>query len=298
LGTVSSSSQFFQTIGGLVGITIFGTLLNNSVASDIAKALPEDLAALASPQQLVDPRQQEAIIDAIGIDQFLLVASATRQALSDAIVGNFWISVGVVILIFFTLLQLRELKLRDATNLGGAEGKDADPAIQGVGRPDTAPGETTPSDAIPAAQDLPSADAPSRGRPPPLDAGAPRPAPVFASSTPPPTADGKRAPLWAQAADLRLPAWSVPKRRRAELLGALTIGSALGLAASVSARNGNGNGATKKRDEAASHGPRARIDARIEDRVRDVRRRTADWLDPSPPEPPKRRRFKLGKPWQ
>jgi len=296
LGTVSSSSQFFQTIGGLVGITIFGTLLNNRVAADIAKTLPDDLAKLASPQQLVDPRQREAIIDAIGIDQFLLVADATRQALSNAIVGNFWISVGVVILIFFALLQLKELKLRDATNLGGAEDQDANPAVR---PPDTGPSEAAPPETAPTAQSPPAVDAAPSARPPPLETGTPRPAPVLASSTLPPIPDGKRASLWAQAAELRLPAWSVAKRRRVELIGALTVGSAMGLAASVSARNGNGRRATKKRQEVPSGSPGARIDARLDQRIQDVRRRTADWLDPPRPlQPPKRRWFKRGRPWR
>ena len=65
LGTVSESTQFFESIGGLVGITVFGTLLNGRVSSQLSEQLPADLAAVADPQQLIDPGQRSAIIDEV-----------------------------------------------------------------------------------------------------------------------------------------------------------------------------------------------------------------------------------------
>jgi len=273
LGTVSSSNQFFQQVGGLVGITVFGTLLNNHVASAVSEKLPPELAAVANPQQLVDPRQREAIIDRLGMDTFLQVADVTRNALADAITGNFVIAAAVAGIIVLAMLTLRELKLRGADDLEGAT------ELRGP-RPSLAPDRSSdgtleprpPVTPVPAVA-LATAGAPAAGPDPPPAAVPLAAVPVAATrerSTAP--------PLWRLIVDARLPGWTLSPRRRAELAGAVFVGSVLGLAASVSARNGNGK-ATSRRARSQPRGGR----------LWEVRRRLADRLDPPAPEPRRRR---------
>ena len=272
LGTVSSSTQFFQSIGALVGITVFGTLLNKSVVSDLASRLPADIAQSANAQQLLDPTQRAAIVEEIGPDAFLQVAIVIREALADAITGNFWISVAVIGLIFVAMLQLKELKLRGASQLGGTEEMESD--TQAPGEPPS-PGEPETGPGAPAAVETAAAarlvqPAPSFGA---IDAPAPIPRPGDSSQP---------APLLARLRDARLPASPLSRRRQAEVLGALALGSLIGLAASVSARNGRGSGkGGAKTGTQSVPDPGGRLFL--------IRRRIVDLLDPPQPEPASKR---------
>ncbi len=117
LGTVSGSTQFFENIGGLVGITVFGTLLSSRISSRLDEDLPADLAAIADPQQLIDPGQRGTVIDEIGPDAFSVVAETMRDALASAITENFYISIVVGVIIFGALLAMKELRLRTAEDV-------------------------------------------------------------------------------------------------------------------------------------------------------------------------------------
>ena len=289
LGTVASANQFFQSVGGLIGVTVFGALLNSSVSGAVASRLPADLAAFADPQKLVDPTQRAAALETLGQEQFLLVAETTRNALSDAITGNFTVSVVVAALIFLALLTLKELKLRGADDHEGAEdiqamheseSETAEPeavaAAAFVPAPDPAPA------LVPAGAPV-SSHADSQAHAPPALA-APVPlatAPMAEWRAEPDRSQASRSrgtPLWQQALNLRLPGWTMSRRHQAELAGALAIGSLLGLAASVSTRNGSGK--TRGREPA-----RAPEGSSIDVRARRLRRGLADRIDP----PPKRR---------
>jgi hypothetical protein len=89
----------------------------------------------------------------------------------------------------------------------------------------------------------------------------------------------------ARLLDTRMPELPLSRRRRGEVLGALVLGSLMGLAASVSARNGNGNGNRGAKSEPSRQANRG-------GRMVALRRRGADLLDPPEPDrPSKRRRF-------
>jgi len=271
LGTASSSTQFFQSVGGLVGITVFGTLLNKSVESDLASRLPAEIAGSANAQQLLDPAQRAAIVDEIGPDAFVQIAIVIREALADAITGNFWISLGVIGVIFVAMLQLKELKLRGADQLGGAEEIEA-----AADDPDGLPAAANPTSPPIPALALATAEQPAPADP---DSRVTAPArdrfPLARGAGAGMASAGSTSKV-ARLLDTRVPELPLSRRRRGEVLGALVLGSLLGLAASVSARNGNGNGRRVKSEPSWQ--------ANREGRMVGLRRRGADLLDPPEPE--------------
>ncbi len=282
LGTVSSSTQFFQNVGGLVGITVFGTLLNKSIASTLATRLPDDLVGSVSAQQLLDPAQRAAIIDVVGAQAFTEIAIVIREALTDAITGNFWISVGVIGVILVAMLQFKELKLRGADQLSGAE--EIEPAVGASAV------ISTSNSPVPVEGSATSADAASNGMPTRTigiwedgaRAGSRASTEEFAPSGTAPAPVGAM-PDMSRTLETQIPKLLLSRRRWTEVLGALALGALIGLAASISARGGN------RGDHEKSRGGRK---SKWEARITALRHRGADLLDPSLRElPSERRRF-------
>ena len=245
LGTVSGSTQFFQSVGGLVGITVFGTLLNKRVSSQLSEQLPADLAAVADPQQLIDPGQRGVIIDQIGLDSFLIVADAMRDALASAITGNFYVSIGVGIIVFAALLAMKELRLRTAEDTENAPhafvSEDPEPSSSETQTPDQTRSEVPTAPAFAQSRDIV----------PSTILAAPAPAPAVEQS------------VWRHLVERRLPPLPDRPPARGGVIGALLLGAALGLAV------GFGNRDTDRRPRPAQRGFLAR-----------TRRRLADRLDP------------------
>lgn len=245
LGTVSGSTQFFENVGGLVGITVFGTLLNSRIASRLSEDLPADLAAVADPEQLIDPGQRSAIIDEIGADSFLVVAEAMRDALASAITANFYVSIAVGVIIFAALLAMKELRLRTAEDV------------------ESGPHESAPDQpATPSSDALP--EAPSPAPPSPDPTLVPAHALVAGGSGPALRADRT---VRRQILGPRLP--PLPQRLigRTSVVGALLLGAAMGLAVAAGSRD---DGSPKR---SAPTGILAPLRRRLADRIDPPRRR-------------------------
>jgi len=128
LGVATSSTAFFRSIGGTVGLAIFGSVVNNRFASDFISALPvkvkqiippERLDALVhNPQALVSVEAQtqlNAMFDMFGSEGpalFEQVLSALRQALESALAEVFLIASGILVIAFITNFFLKEIPLR------------------------------------------------------------------------------------------------------------------------------------------------------------------------------------------
>jgi MFS family permease len=128
LGVATSSTAFFRSIGGSVGLAVFGSVMNNRFASEfisqlptaIRTAIPPDrLASLANnPQALVSPEAQTQLqglisqMGASGSALFEPVLQALRQALSSALSEVFLIGLFMLIVAFIVNLLIKEIPLR------------------------------------------------------------------------------------------------------------------------------------------------------------------------------------------
>jgi hypothetical protein len=127
LGTATSSVPFFRSLGGSMGLAIFGSILNNRFASQFLGSIPtvvkttipaEQLSSLAyNPQALVSVPAQVQLRDTFNVfgsqgqslfDQML---QALRQSLSSAIGRVFLITLFVSVLSFVVCLFLKEIPL-------------------------------------------------------------------------------------------------------------------------------------------------------------------------------------------
>ena len=127
LGVATSSVPFFRSLGGSVGLAIFGSILNNRFASQFLGSIPavvkttipaDQLSSLAyNPQALVSVPAQAQLRDTFNVfgsqgqslfDQML---QALRQSLSSAIGRVFLIALFVGIVSFIVCLFLKEIPL-------------------------------------------------------------------------------------------------------------------------------------------------------------------------------------------
>ncbi len=128
LGVATSSTAFFRSIGGSVGLAIFGSVMNNRFASEFVgrlpstlKALipPEQLSALArNPQVLVSPGAQAQLQRRLeqmgpqGAALFQQVLQALRQSLNSALSQVFLFALFAVAIAFLLNLFIKEIPLR------------------------------------------------------------------------------------------------------------------------------------------------------------------------------------------
>jgi hypothetical protein len=135
LGVATSSTAFFRSLGGSVGLAIFGSVMNNRFATQLISRLPttikalippDRLASLANnPQALVSPEAQAQLqgllsqMGAAGSALFEQVLQALRQALSSALSEVFLIGLFMVIVAFIANLLIREIPLRKQHTVAG-----------------------------------------------------------------------------------------------------------------------------------------------------------------------------------
>jgi EmrB/QacA subfamily drug resistance transporter len=128
LGVATSSTAFFRSIGGSVGLSIFGSVMNNRFASEfmknlspVAKAIipSQDLELLTrNPQVLVSPEAQTQLRASIeqlgpqGSAVFEQVIQALRLSLDSALSEVFFIGFVTVIIALIIHLFIKEIPLR------------------------------------------------------------------------------------------------------------------------------------------------------------------------------------------
>jgi EmrB/QacA subfamily drug resistance transporter len=128
LGVATSSIPFFRSIGGTVGLAMFGSVLNNQFAANFMNSLPSTVKAVIPPEQialLVHNPQVLVSIEAQtqlkgmlstfgtqGIALFEQVLQTLRQALSSSLSVVFLIGFGILIVVFIVNLFIREVPLR------------------------------------------------------------------------------------------------------------------------------------------------------------------------------------------
>jgi hypothetical protein len=168
MGIATSTMQFLRVMGGTMGVAIMGSLINSTLATEMAantprqvteNAPPSLLNQLSNPQFLLSPEQRAAVQDAFGQlgpqgaqlyqDAILAVKTSLATAISDA----FWVAMFVVLASVFVGIFLKEIPLRRVHELEGEPSAAAAPA--------------PPPPALPASLTPPPADsdAPASRRP-------------------------------------------------------------------------------------------------------------------------------------
>jgi EmrB/QacA subfamily drug resistance transporter len=147
LGVVTSLSQFFRSIGGTIGVAIFGSILTNryvqsfqaSLSPEVRQAVPATvLDGFSNPQALMNPEQGEVIRRAFaqaGPDGARLLAELqeiVRQALASSVHEVFVFGSLVAAIAWVLVWFIEEIPLRRSNAHGRSSeqerGREAMPA--------------------------------------------------------------------------------------------------------------------------------------------------------------------------
>jgi EmrB/QacA subfamily drug resistance transporter len=111
LGTATSAANFFRTMGGAVGVAVFGAVLAARLNSELARLLPADAIDRGLNAELIAnrPEQIRALPDALAVPVI--------EALSRSIGAVFLVTVPVAALAFVIALFLRHVPLRDSAGV-------------------------------------------------------------------------------------------------------------------------------------------------------------------------------------
>ncbi|MCY3559098.1 MAG: MDR family MFS transporter [Chloroflexi bacterium] len=126
LGIVSAFSQFFQQVGGVIGIGVVGALFNARLANGLMERLIPELVEVIEPEKLVDPIFRDSLLQDLGPEVWAVAEPQVQTAVATAITDNFLLAAAIVFIAVLAILRLREIPLRSG-NL---------PAAVNVERPD------------------------------------------------------------------------------------------------------------------------------------------------------------------
>jgi nitrate/nitrite transporter NarK len=128
LGVATSSTAFFRSIGGSVGLAVFGSVMNNRFAAELSARIPSTIKSMVPPQQLetlmhnpqalMSPEAQvqlQGIIGQMGKQGAELlpqVMQALRESLALSIANVFLYSLVAVVLAFVINFFIKEIPLR------------------------------------------------------------------------------------------------------------------------------------------------------------------------------------------
>jgi EmrB/QacA subfamily drug resistance transporter len=136
LGTATAAINFFRSLGGSVGVALFGAVFTARLVSELPGLLPADAATGVEPSQLVNSPQQIASLPPA-------VGDAVVEALSRAVDSVFFWATPLLIAGFVLTLFLREIPLRQTAHVGGGSEEGDEP--QTPSRRSTTPSVTSSS---------------------------------------------------------------------------------------------------------------------------------------------------------
>jgi len=146
LGTVTSATQFFRSIGSTIGVAIFGSILITRLGTEIPNRLPAGVRSSLSPAALAKVENPKALLSPVGGAQIKAafaplgeagqaLAIQTKAALQHAFAASlsdvFLIGSGLALVAFLTTFSMRETPLRkahsfeDTDDAGDAQGTRA-----------------------------------------------------------------------------------------------------------------------------------------------------------------------------
>jgi MFS family permease len=129
MGIATSTTAFFRQIGGVFGLAVLGSVMNNHFSSAIISGLspekkvilPDELinSLATNPQALVSPDAQEQLIATLEMlfgaqaeAIFQEILGLLRTALSSAITQAFLIGFAVIVVAWFINFFVKEIPLR------------------------------------------------------------------------------------------------------------------------------------------------------------------------------------------
>ena len=126
LGAATSAVNFFRSLGGAFGVALFGAVLNSRLGVELTDRLPAGAASIERSTLLSSPEQ----IARLASD----VREAVTLAISSSITTVYLVATPVMALAFGIAWRLRELPLKETSNVGlssvveGSEEADLHPA--------------------------------------------------------------------------------------------------------------------------------------------------------------------------
>ena len=127
IGTATSTLQFMRTIGGSLGVAIFGTVLVNQFGSAFHRGIPSEVLGGLSPEQLSSLNNPQSYLTSGSAKQMetlfsgsgpythrllILIHHAAQIGLAEALHDVFLIAAGLLLVAIVLTLFLRELPLR------------------------------------------------------------------------------------------------------------------------------------------------------------------------------------------
>jgi Na+/melibiose symporter-like transporter len=127
VGVATSMVQFVRSIGGALGIAVFGSVLAGRFSPEFSRALPADVVSEVSPARLgaladaqlymtsAGTRQLEAILGGFGLHTEAMTSAfrqAARIALAASLQNVFEIAAALLLAATILTLFLREIPLR------------------------------------------------------------------------------------------------------------------------------------------------------------------------------------------
>ena len=112
VGVATSTATFFRSMGGSIGVALFGAIFATRLATELT-ALPAAAAARLSGGLNIRPDEVHALPAALR-HEFLL-------AFVDALQPVFLVGAGLAAVTFVLALMLKEVPLRTTTNAAGAD---------------------------------------------------------------------------------------------------------------------------------------------------------------------------------
>jgi EmrB/QacA subfamily drug resistance transporter len=132
LGAATSTTAFFRSIGGSVGLALFGSVMNNRFASVLITKLPPQIKDMVPPEQLnslthnpeilMSPEAQNELQGIIGqlgesgAEMIPRIMEALRESLSASIAHVFLYSFFAMGIAFIINLFIKEIPLRKQHN--------------------------------------------------------------------------------------------------------------------------------------------------------------------------------------
>lgn len=154
LGVVTASSQLFRNLGGTIGIAVMGTVMSNSLKTNLTEAMSspsttenlgkldpkmvEQMTAFANPQTLMNKpliEQTQAGLPADVQPLFAQMIQTIRDALGNTLSHVFLTGTLVLVVAFVLVFFLKELPLRTTNQAapeasGGKEGKPSQQTVE------------------------------------------------------------------------------------------------------------------------------------------------------------------------
>ncbi|HLZ68860.1 MAG TPA: MDR family MFS transporter [Dehalococcoidia bacterium] len=127
LGTVTSATQFFRSIGSTIGVAIFGSILTTRLGSEIPNRLPLEVKSSLPATSLKTVQDPKVLLSPVGGDQLLAafrplgqdanrLLGATTEAMRHAFAASlsdvFLIGGAVAIIAFLATFTMEEVPLR------------------------------------------------------------------------------------------------------------------------------------------------------------------------------------------